>query len=105
MGRDGRIENDSSWNIIHDGGNLSQRATFTMESHWTNLQKTRYALHIYGSQPFSPRLFEAIVAGAVPIIISPGFVLPFEEVLDWAKFSVRVDPAQAGSVYDIINDL
>merc|ERR1712048_744364 len=70
--------------------------------YWETLQRTRYALHIHGSQPFSPRLFECIVAGAVPIIIAPGYVLPFEEILDWQRFSLYVEPSQVSNLYDIV---
>merc|ERR1712137_482389 len=70
-----------------------------------SLQRTKYALHVNGYQPFSPRLFEAIAAGAVPIIISPGYVLPFEDILDWSKFSVAVPLAACHKLYDIIGNI
>lgn len=102
LDRDARIQNDPSWRIVHDGlDSINKKARD--KDYWGTLQRTKYALHIHGTQPFSSRLFEAIVAGAVPIVIAPGYVLPFEELLDWNQFSVCVQPNEVSRLYDIVS--
>merc|ERR1712003_455814 len=101
---DKRIQADTSWRIIHNGPGFKSEASTQMggardDDYWEELQRSKYAMHIHGYQPFSPRLFEIIVAGAVPIIIAPGYVLPFEDILDWRQFSISVQATEAGKLY------
>jgi hypothetical protein len=36
------------------------------------------------------RLLDVMSAGSIPVIVSNHAVLPFDDVLDWESFSVRV---------------
>ena len=40
---------------------------------------------------YSYRLTEVMLAGAVPVILSNGWVLPFSEFLEYDAFAVRLD--------------
>merc|ERR1712113_1250214 len=97
--------------LIHDGptgkrnGSIVQWGGMKEGDFWESLQRCKFALHINGANPFSPWLFEAMAAGAVPIIIAPGYVLPFEDILDWRTFSLRVEPQDAGRLFDIIKGI
>eukprot|EP00041_Stephanoeca_diplocostata_P005226 m.58348 g.58348 ORF g.58348 m.58348 type:complete len:279 (-) comp15643_c0_seq4:179-1015(-) len=47
-----------------------------------------FGLVLRGDKTYSFRLFEVIAAGAIPVIISVPYVLPFAEILPWHTFSV-----------------
>ena len=54
-----------------------------------------FGLHSY-------RLVESMAAGTIPIIISDNFVLPFEEIINWNEFSIRVMESQINKIPLII---
>ena len=63
-------------------------------AHHADLQRSLFGLVPRGHGVYSFRLTEVMLAGAVPVIMSNGWVLPFSEFLDWDAFSVRLDEAQ-----------
>ncbi|GER49972.1 exostosin family protein [Striga asiatica] len=59
------------------------------------MASSKFCLNIAGDTPSSNRLFDAIAANCVPVIISDEIELPFEDVLDYSKFCVFVRSADA----------
>mmetsp|Transcript_27293 Transcript_27293/g.61011 ORF Transcript_27293/g.61011 Transcript_27293/m.61011 type:complete len:310 (-) Transcript_27293:87-1016(-) len=66
------------------------------------VQGAKFGLVPRGHGVYSFRLTEVLVGGAIPVVLSNGWVLPFSELLEWDAFSVRLDevafmadPAQA----------
>ncbi|OEL22411.1 putative arabinosyltransferase ARAD1 [Dichanthelium oligosanthes] len=59
------------------------------------MRASKFCLNIAGDTPSSNRLFDSIVSHCVPVIISDEIELPFEDVLDYSKFSVIVRGADA----------
>lgn len=57
------------------------------------LYNSIFSLVIEGDLPWSYRLTEVINSGSIPIIILPkhGHILPFQEILDYSKFSILLD--------------
>ncbi|KAI3785696.1 hypothetical protein L1987_44820 [Smallanthus sonchifolius] len=61
----------------------------------TGMASSRFCLNIAGDTPSSNRLFDAIVSHCVPVIISDEIELPYEDVLDYSKFSIFVPVSDA----------
>lgn len=50
---------------------------------------TQFCLCPKGSSSYTSRVFEALFAGCVPVLLSDDVRLPFDHVVDWAEFSIR----------------
>ncbi|RCV36290.1 hypothetical protein SETIT_7G307000v2 [Setaria italica] len=59
------------------------------------MHSSKFCLNIAGDTPSSNRLFDAIVSHCVPVIISDDIELPYEDVLDYSKFSIFVRSSDA----------
>ncbi|KAM7463562.1 hypothetical protein LguiA_031683 [Lonicera macranthoides] len=59
------------------------------------MRKSVFCLNPAGDTPSSARLFDAIVSGCIPIIISDELELPFEGILDYRKIALFVSSSDA----------
>ncbi|CAL4911847.1 unnamed protein product [Urochloa decumbens] len=59
------------------------------------MHSSKFCLNIAGDTPSSNRLFDAIVSHCVPVIISDDIELPYEDALDYSKFSIFVRSSDA----------
>ena len=67
------------------------------------LHRAKFALHVPGNEYWSPRLTEAVVAGAVPVVVGDHSVLPFDgDALDWKQFSIRIPERDLDRLPDIL---
>lgn len=74
--------------------------------HYDDLMtQARYALIPRGYGLHTHRLFEALAAGAVPVILVDDYVLPFADVLPWDAFSVRLPEADHWRVVDVLESI
>ena len=48
---------------------------------------------------------EALYNGCIPVIISGSTVLPFSEVIDWKRFSIRFHADDIKSLYDVLSNM
>lgn len=69
-------------------------ATGKEQSVW-GMRTSEFCLHPAGDTPTSCRLFDAIQSLCIPVIVSDDIELPFEGILDYAKFSVFVAVSDA----------
>ncbi|KAJ3215018.1 hypothetical protein HDU81_001526, partial [Chytriomyces hyalinus] len=50
----------------------------------------------------SPRLFDSIIAGSIPIIFADDSILPFESQISYHKFTIRIRNADVGTLDSVI---
>ncbi|KXS14696.1 glycosyltransferase family 47 protein [Gonapodya prolifera JEL478] len=58
--------------------------------HWSELSDSVFALCPGGWSPWSPRLFDSLVAGSIPVIFADDIQLPFEDIVDYHKVAFRL---------------
>ncbi|CAL9049885.1 probable arabinosyltransferase ARAD1 [Musa acuminata AAA Group] len=83
-----RNEKDVHFSFGSVGANGINNASRGMHS-------AKFCLNIAGDTPSSNRLFDAIASHCVPVIISDDIELPYEDVLDYSKFSIFVRTSDA----------
>ncbi|XP_078438293.1 exostosin family protein [Wolffia australiana] len=84
------LENEEDVIIKHGAQSRESRRMATQGMH-----SSKFCLHPAGDTPSACRLFDAIVSLCVPVIVSDDIELPFEDVLDYRKFSIFVDTKSA----------
>ena len=55
------------------------------------LREAQYCLHLRGDTSTSRRIYDALAAGCVPVIISDDSHLPFKSQIDWDSFTVSIN--------------
>lgn len=80
----------------------------TVDSPYVELMaRSRFAFVPRGDSLFSYRLLEAMSFGCIPVVISDGWVLPFDRSVDWAAMAVHLPEAEVGylpAILDTIDD-
>jgi hypothetical protein len=62
----------------------------------------RIYLHIKLQFRWSPRLFDSIMTGSIPIIYADGTMLPFEHWIDYRQFTIKIMNTDVGKTEDIL---
>ncbi|TKY67862.1 arabinosyltransferase ARAD1 [Spatholobus suberectus] len=65
------------------------------EAAQSGMRKSLFCLSPAGDTPSSARLFDAIVSGCIPVIISDELELPFEGILDYRKIALFISSKDA----------
>lgn len=89
-------ENSTSIHIIEGGS----------DKYAERMRMSTFALCPLGFAAWSPRIIQALIYNAIPVIISDTIALPFEPLIDWSRFSIRVSEKVAQSpnkLYEILN--
>lgn len=72
------------------------------------MRKSIFCLSPAGDTPSSARLFDAIVSGCIPVVVSDELELPFEGILDYRKIILFVsssDAVQPGSLLTYLRSI
>ncbi|XP_057309683.1 exostosin-1a-like [Hydractinia symbiolongicarpus] len=69
------------------------------------LANSTFCLVPRGRRLGSFRFLEAMQYGCIPVLLSNGWQLPFEEVLDWSKFSLNINENMLLQLPDIIRGI
>ena len=67
-----------------------------------SMQSTVFALCPEGFFWWSPRLYDAIQLGAIPLILADNIVLPFERFIDWPSFTIKINVSNIANMIDLI---
>ncbi|CAN1313296.1 Probable arabinosyltransferase ARAD1 [Linum perenne] len=59
------------------------------------MRSSKFCLHPAGDTPSSCRLFDAIVSHCVPVVVSDKIELPYEDEIDYTKFSLFFSDSEA----------
>jgi hypothetical protein len=71
-------------------------------SYFEELESVLFSLCPSGWSPWSPRLFDSIMSGAIPVIFADGTKLPFEDALNYRDFSIKLLNEQVYAIEHIL---
>lgn len=80
------LEKEDDVTIKHGTQSRENRRAATKGMH-----TSKFCLNPAGDTPSACRLFDSIVSLCVPVIVSYSIELPFEDVIDYRKFSIFVE--------------
>ncbi|KAI8809862.1 exostosin-like protein [Cladochytrium replicatum] len=75
------------------------------KDYWAELGDAVFSLCPSGWSSWSPRVFDSIFAGAIPVIYGDGIVMPFEDLLDYRIVAVKLMNKQVSDTSRILNSL
>ncbi|KAI3762335.1 hypothetical protein L1987_52763 [Smallanthus sonchifolius] len=78
--------------VIIEEGSAGEAGKMAAQS---GMRKSVFCLSPAGDTPSSARLFDAIVSGCIPVIVSDELELPFEGILDYRKIALFVSSSDA----------
>lgn len=70
----------------------------------TNIFDSDYVLCARGAGNYSIRLYETLSCGRIPLFVNTDCALPYEEWIDWRRFSVWVEEDDLGHVAERVRE-
>ena len=67
-----------------------------------SMQSTVFTLCPEGYFPWSPRFYDAIRSGSIPLVLADNIVLPFERFIDWRSISAKINVSNIENMIDLI---
>lgn len=84
--------------------NTGQVNISTRREYCVNIANNLYTLCIRGAGNFSYRFYEALCMGRIPILIDTDISLPFEKVIDWSNFIIKIDEKELQQLPKLIKE-
>ncbi len=72
------------------------------ETYVEYIRSTIFNLCPEGFSPWSPRLYESMLLGAIPLILADSIVLPFERFIDWRSFTIKINVTNIKNMINLI---
>ena len=76
--------------VVVDSG-AERRMVKQFDAYAHHMRSSVFCLIVAGDTASSRRLFDAVVAGCIPVLVSPPYRLPFESSVRWDDFMIRLD--------------
>ncbi|CAF1495408.1 unnamed protein product [Rotaria magnacalcarata] len=73
-----------------------------MQEYLESIMSSVFFLCPEGYSPWSPRIYEAINLGSIPLILADGIVLPFERFIPWRSFSLKLNVSNVYNILDFV---
>lgn len=83
----------------------SSRPGFCVQGASELFAASRFCLAPSGVNGFGDRLSESLLAGCVPVIIQPFIRLPFEDILNYSSFSLRLSAREIPNLHHILRSI
>jgi hypothetical protein len=100
-----KLKNKKGFYIENLDSMNSKIETVNLEKYENLIKSSHFFLCPRGYGPASFRLYESIELGTIPVYISDKFVLPFEDQINWKKFSVLIKKNKIGKLPKILDDI
>ncbi|XP_067626852.1 exostosin-1 [Eurosta solidaginis] len=94
-----------SWRELQDGRCDEDNREYDKYDYETLLQNSTFCLVPRGRRLGSFRFLEALQAGCIPVLLSNGWVLPFESKIDWKEAVVWADERLLLQVPDVVRSI
>ncbi len=87
---------------VHHVGRVDSQKGVVDQRYVDLLDASLFSFVPRGDALFSYRFLEAMSFGCIPIVLSDGWVLPFDRLIDWNSILVRVPEQMAGEMNAIL---
>ena len=75
------------------------------EEYIDSIRSTVFSLCPEGFFPWSPRFYDALQLGAIPLILADNIVLPFERFIDWPSISAKINVSNIEKMINLVQDI
>eukprot|EP01120_Amphizonella_sp_Union-15-10_P017348 TRINITY_DN9607_c0_g1_i1.p1 TRINITY_DN9607_c0_g1~~TRINITY_DN9607_c0_g1_i1.p1 ORF type:complete len:422 (-),score=59.52 TRINITY_DN9607_c0_g1_i1:13-1278(-) len=93
-----------NWQKFADQRCKYDNARFKMYDYWDLLYNSTFGLVPAGRRLGTYRFIEVIKAGAIPVLLGDGYVLPFGTVLDWKSACVMLEESRLEDLPNILRN-